>query len=90
MSVTTRHSLICPACGGYLWGSTSLVGDAVPRPGDGTVCEACGAMLVFTPTTLRRLEDADLAGFSATGIATLTAISQHIQRFKPQRRLEDS
>lgn len=90
MTLTTRHDLTCPACNRHLWGSTSLNDDAVPTAGDATVCEACGALLVFTASSLRRLEDSDLARFNATDVLKLTTISQYIQRFKPQSRGEDS
>jgi hypothetical protein len=41
---------MCPACGYACDAATSLEDrDAVPEPGDWTVCLACGELLVFSP-----------------------------------------
>jgi hypothetical protein len=57
----TRHALNCPACGRHLWASTAISDpEAVPQSGDASVCDGCGAILIFTRAGLRVAKPDDL------------------------------
>jgi hypothetical protein len=49
----------CPACGKAFNAATAAVGDAVPKPGDWTLCIECGVVLTFDPTLRPRALTAD-------------------------------
>jgi hypothetical protein len=53
--MTTRLSESnCPACGKGFNAATAAVGDAVPKPGDWTLCIECGVVLAFDETLMPR------------------------------------
>ncbi len=63
MNRTTRHDLKCPACQRTLWGSTAISSpQSSPEPGDATVCDGCGAIMVFCQRGLRIATASDLKG----------------------------
>jgi hypothetical protein len=60
----TRHALECPACKRHLWGSTAVSDPtSTLEPGDGSVCDGCGAILIYQGDRgFRVAKSADLAG----------------------------
>ncbi len=53
----------CPSCGGNLSGASAISEDEPnlrerPRPGTGSICGYCGALLVFTREMTLRLANA--------------------------------
>lgn len=47
MRETQTEPTHCPYCGVEHDGATDFVGDAVPSPGDGSVCIQCGGLSCF-------------------------------------------
>jgi hypothetical protein len=82
----TRHVLRCPACERILWGSTAITDpEATPSSGDGTVCDGCGEILIFTDTGLRVALTADLNDDPKSAVMLLD-----LQRSIRARKGEDS
>lgn len=74
----------CPACGITLrYATSALVGAAPPRPrpGDVTVCEICGEVLLFEQVGVRRPTAAELVELrQAPQWATVEQVSRGIRR----------
>lgn len=64
MQTGTDHKIKesrCLSCGKKLDGCTSVACDAMPSPGDVTICITCGHIMAFgDDLTLRELTDAEM------------------------------
>jgi hypothetical protein len=54
MKTTRVPETNCPACGARFSAATAAIDDAVPKPGDWTLCIECGVVLAFDETLTPR------------------------------------
>lgn len=73
MNRTTLHDLKCPACQRTLWGSTAISSpQSSPAPGDATVCDGCGAIMVLCQRCIRIAAASDFEGESDKALLLLS------------------
>ena len=80
----------CPECESLCTGNTCLTAEGKqPRPGDVSVCVACGTILVYDDVlALRRAVAIDLAPLEASSRALVEFLSREIvrRRLRPKNR----
>lgn len=74
---------LCPKCGKTLDAATNVVRDAMPDPGDVTVCIGCAAVLQFGPEM--KLSEAKIEEMPAEIRRTLEEVIWAVHKVKGKR-----